>query len=124
MAAPMYSNPTTCPASLMALASLYMLPGRPPRWITDPLLHSVAAFVVRIAPALGAGCGLLNQLLKCLFARNREDHLAHDAVGLIERGACDVEEDADLAANLNRISEQFLDDALLGLDCDPVRKAP
>ena len=55
-------------------------------------------------PLAGAGCGLLDQLLKCLFARNREDHLAHDAVGLIERGACDVEEDADLAANLNRIS--------------------
>src|SRR5271166_74076 len=41
--------------------------------------------------------------------------------GLSSAARATLKEDADLAANLNRISEQFLDDALLGLDCDPVR---
>ena len=35
-------HPTTWPASLMAKATLSVLPGKPPRSMTDPPLHSVA----------------------------------------------------------------------------------
>jgi hypothetical protein len=38
----MRANTTACPASLMLLAELLVKPGRPPRSMTLPPLHSVA----------------------------------------------------------------------------------
>jgi hypothetical protein len=71
-------------------------------------------------PVATTGRGLLDQLLEGLFARDREDHLAHDAVGLVECRFRDFEQDAGLAAHLDRVGKQPLDHALLGLRRDPV----
>ena len=67
-----------------------------------------------------AGCRFLHQLFERGLPGDRENNLAHNAVGIFQRGVGDVEQNAGLAPNLNRISEQFLYHTLLGLDRDPM----
>ena len=65
--------------------------------------------------------GLSDQCFEGLLADDREYHLAHDTLGAARRGLDHAEQDAGLAAHLARLLDQFIDDAALGLDGNPVR---
>ena len=75
------------------------------------------------APALRRAerSGLAHQGFERVLAGSREDHLAHDALGRAHGGFGNTEQDADLAAYRDRLLDQFLQHAPLGLARDPMR---
>jgi hypothetical protein len=65
--------------------------------------------------------GLAHEGFERALAGGGEDHLAHHALGTIHGGLGDPEQDAGLAAHLDRLLHQLLQHPPLGLDGDTVR---
>ena len=68
--------------------------------------------------ARACGLGLPDQIAQGLFPDNREDDIAHDAVGLFEGGAGEVEQQVLLAGDAFQIVEQLALHPALGARAD------
>lgn len=67
------------------------------------------------AEAWSRGLALLDQLVQHVLAADRRKHdIPHDAIGLLDRGLRDSEQQPGLASNAAKVSQQFLLDAVLG----------